>query len=131
MFNVDDSFELDFFIDESIYNGFIQLFKDENPLHTKSEFAQNNGFKDKVMHGNILNGFVSFFVGERLPTKNVIIHSQEICYKNPVYLNEKLNFHALITDVFESVNAVQFKFYFRNSESKVVAKGKIQIGLLK
>ena len=104
MFNVDDSFELDFFIDESIYNGFIQLFKDENPLHTKSEFAQNNGFKDKVMHGNILNGFVSFFVGERLPTKNVIIHSQEICYKNPVYLGVLLILKP---------NILNFSFYFR------------------
>ena len=131
MFKVNDNFEFEFVVEESIYNGFIHLFKDKNPLHTEVEFAQNKGFKDKVMHGNILNGFISFFVGECLPSKDVIIHSQEINFKNPVYMHDKLKFHAIVSDVFESVNAVEFKFSFKNSDLKVVAKGKIQIGLLK
>ena len=131
MFEVNDSFELEFVVEESVYIGFMQLFKDKNPLHTEVEFAKNKGFRDKVMHGNILNGFLSYFVGECLPSKYVIIHSQEINFKNPVYLGDKLKFHAIVSDVFESVNAVEFKFSFKNSDSKVVAKGKIQIGLLK
>ena len=131
MFCVNESFELEFVVDESVYSGFIQLFKDKNPLHTEVEFAQNKGFRDKVMHGNILNGFLSYFVGECLPTKDVIIHSQEISFKNPVYLGDNLKFHAIVSDVFESVNAVEFKFSFKNSDLKTVAKGKIQIGMLK
>ena len=83
------------------------------------------------MHGNILNGFLSYFIGECLPKKDVIIHSQEIQFKNPVYLNDELQFKATILDVYESVNTVEFKYEFRNVETKVVAKGKIQIGILK
>jgi len=66
-----------------------------------------------------------------LPTKKVIIHSQEIQYKNAVYLNDKLDFKAIIIGVYESVNSVEFKFDFKNESSKTVAKGKIQIGLFK
>jgi 3-hydroxybutyryl-CoA dehydratase len=126
-----DNFTTHFLITEDIYEGFIQLFNDKNPLHTNEQFAIDKGFKGKVMHGNILNGFLSYFIGEWLPEKNVIIHSQEIQYKNPVYLNDELQFSANISGIYQSVNVIEFKFTFKNSESKTVAKGKIQIGILK
>lgn len=130
MFKVDEVFVENFIVSNEIYNGFITLFKDRNPLHTETQFAQSKGFQSEVMHGNILNGFLSYFIGEGLPTKNVIIHSQEIQFKNPVYLNESLQFNATVIGVYDSVNAVEFKFDFKNTSGKTVAKGKIQIGLL-
>ena len=131
MIKTGDIFTTSFQVTEGIYEGFIKLFNDKNPLHTNEQFAIENGFKGKVMHGNILNGFLSYFIGECLPQKNVIIHSQEIQYKYPVYLNEKLQFSANVSGIFESVNAIEFKFTFKNNESKTIAKGKIQIGILK
>ena len=131
IFKIGAIFEDNFIVSDEIYNGFIKLFKDKNPLHTEEIFAINNGFKGCVMHGNILNGFLSYFIGECLPTKKVIIHSQEIQYKNAVYLNDKLEFKAVIIGVYESVNTVEFKFNFKNESSKTVAKGKIQIGVFK
>ncbi|PWA04053.1 MaoC/PaaZ C-terminal domain-containing protein, partial [Flavobacterium psychrotolerans] len=129
IFKFGDKFEERFIVSDETYNGFIQIFKDKNPLHTDENFAIENGFKGKVMHGNILNGFLSYFIGECLPTKNVIIHSQEIQFKNAVYLNDELQFKAEITGIYESVNAIEFKFDFKNATTKTVAKGKIQIGI--
>jgi len=128
-FNLGDSFEENFVVSIEVYNGFIQIFKDRNPLHSIENFAIEKGFKGMVMHGNILNGFLSFFVGECLPTKNVIIHSQEIQFKNAVYLNDNLKLKVSIIGIYESVNAVEFKFDFKNEANKTVAKGKIQIGV--
>jgi 3-hydroxybutyryl-CoA dehydratase len=129
-FKIDDNFVKTFVVTENVYDGFISIFNDKNPLHTDEQFAITYGFKGRVMHGNILNGFISYFVGECLPDKNVVIHSQEIEFKKAVYLNDKLLFEATIIGVYESVNAVEFKFSFKNKELKVVSKGKIQIGLL-
>jgi len=131
IFKEGDKFIEKFHLSEKIYDGFIALFKDRNPLHTDEQFAIDNGFKGRVMHGNILNGFISFFIGECLPVKNVIIHLQEIQFKNPVYLDDRLDFFAEVSGVFESVNTVEFKFNFKNVETKTVAKGKIQIGVFK
>ena len=131
IFKLEDTFDKPFIVSSEIYSGFIKLFKDENPLHTDEQFAKTKGFKGRVMHGNILHGFISYFIGECLPVKNVIIHSQEIEFKNAVYLNDELQFKAVITGIYESVNAVEFKYYFKNAASNIVAKGKIQIGLLK
>ena len=74
------------------------------------------------MHGNILNGFLSYFIGECLPTKKVIIHSQDIQYKNAVYLNDTLDFKAVIIGVYESVNTVEFKFDFKNESNNEIVK---------
>lgn len=125
-----DRFQQDFLIDEKIYNGFISLFKDHNPLHTDAAFAKNKGFSDVVMHGNILGGFLSYFIGECLPVKNVIIHTQDIKYYNPVYLNHPLSFTALVTDTVDSVKVVIFSYLFKNEHGLIIAKGKIQIGLI-
>lgn len=131
IFELGEKFEESFIVSDEIYNGFIHAFKDKNPLHTNRQFALDKGFKGVVMHGNILNGFVSYFIGECLPTKNVIIHSQEIQFKNAVYLNDELQFKSEIIGIYESVNTIEFKFDFKNKEGKTVAKGKIQIGLFK
>jgi 3-hydroxybutyryl-CoA dehydratase len=126
-----DKFSAQFIIDDSIYQGFIAIFKDNNPLHTDEDFAKSKGFAGKVMHGNILNGFLSYFIGELLPEKNVIIHSQSIEYKNPLFLCDEIDFEAKILEVYESVGAIEFSYVFRNRRNgKVNAKGKIQIGLI-
>ena len=130
IFKLFDKFERTFLLTDKIYGGFIEIFQDKNPLHTNEQFAIEKGFKERVMHGNILNGFLSHFIGECLPTKDVIIHMQSIQFKNPVYLNDKLLFEAIVTEVHESVNAIEFKFSFKNESFKELAKGKIQIGII-
>ena len=130
-FRLNDKYVEEFVLKSEIHQGFINVFKDENPLHTNTQFAIDKGFNGKVIHGNILNGFLSYFIGEKLPIKNVIIHSQEIQYKNVVYLNDELQFNAEVVGIYDSVNVVEFKYYFKNKATKIVAKGKFQIGLLK
>jgi 3-hydroxybutyryl-CoA dehydratase len=123
-------FEMEFIVSEEIYTGFMRLFKDRNPLHTDEIFAVSKGFKGVVMYGNILNGFLSYFIGEGLPEKNVIIHSQKIDYKKPVYLNDALTLRAQVDEIHESVKAVLLKYSFNNHANETVAKGLIQIGVL-
>ena len=117
----------EFIADTSVYNGFKTIFKDHNILHTNQDYAQSKGFREKVMYGNILNGFVSYFVGELLPDDEILIQKQEISFHKPVYINDILSFEAVLSEVYESVNSFEFKFKFKN-ESGLIAKGKVQIG---
>ena len=126
-----DLFSKEFVVSEALQNGFVELFKDRNPLHVDKAFAVAKGFQGRVMHGNILNGFLSFFIGECLPIKNVMIYSQEIHFRKPVYAGDVLQYKAMITTVFESTNVAEFKFVFERGEQEKVANGKIQIGILK
>ena len=125
-----ERFRKNFTISEEIYRGFIALFQDQNPRHTDEAFAREKGFRGRVMHGNILGGFLSYFIGECLPVKNVIIHKQEIKYLKPAYLDDFIAFEAIVNDIHESVNAIEFKFIFKNEAGKKLAKGSIQIGII-
>lgn len=124
----DDVFNETFCVSEFVYTGFMDTFNDRNPLHTNEDFARTLGFTAKVMHGNILNGFLSYFIGECLPDKNVFIVSQSISYNAPVYLNDEVNLKATVTDVHESVKVVDFKYIFRKTDGDKVASGNIRIG---
>ena len=126
----DQEFRHYFYVSEKIYNGFMEIFDDRNCLHTDLNFARQKGFKDKVMHGNILNGFLSYAIGECLPFKNVMIYRQEIQYFKPVYLNDELEMILTVDDVFDSLNTIELKYFFENKEKQIVAKGKIQIGVI-
>ena len=127
---LDQEFTHDFEVSREVYEGFINIFKDRNELHTDEEFAQAKGFKSIVMHGNILNGFLSYFVGECLPFRNVIIHSQEIKFSNPVFLEDNLKLEAKISDIYESVAVFELSFRFKNESGSSVARGKVQVGVL-
>jgi len=129
MFAKGQTFQQQFQISNEIYEGFKHIFKDENPMHISDDYAQSKGFKEKVIYGNVLNGFVSFFIGECLPVKNVVIISQEITFANPFFLNDELAFTASVNDFYESVGMVEFKFNFQRADTKI-AKGKVQIKLI-
>ncbi len=124
--NVGDSFSFEVTVTEEAYKAFTDIFQDRNKLHVDDAYALEKGFDSKVMHGNILNGFVSYFVGEVLPIENVMIISQSIKYRKPVYLGDRLNFEASVSDFFDSVALYDFKFTIKRDELSV-AKGDVQV----
>jgi len=129
MLNTGDKFVEHFIVSTEIYQGFMAIFKDRHPLHTDGRYAQMRGFRSEVMHGNILNGFLSYFIGECLPDRELMILSQEIRYQRPVYLGDLLILQAEVADVHHSVNVFDFVCKFRNeADGKIVASVRINVG---
>ena len=108
---------------------FIKLSQDRNPLHVDDNFSISKGFKSKVTHGNIQNCFLSYFVGEIFPIKDVMILSQTIKFKNPVYENDILNFESKVVNYIESIKVFEFNFKFRNSIN-IVSQGSLMIKII-
>lgn len=120
-------------ITHEVYEHFQRCSGDMNPLHTDESFAHDKGFEGCVMYGNILNAFISHFVGMCLPTPHVMIQSQDINFHKPVFLNDEITLEAGIDTVSEAVNIINYKlkFYKKNDSGRqLVAKGHVQIGLL-
>ncbi|MBR4644066.1 MAG: MaoC family dehydratase N-terminal domain-containing protein [Bacteroidaceae bacterium] len=117
-----------------VYQAFQLCSQDLNPLHIDETYAKEKGFKGCVMYGNILNAFISHFIGMCLPTSNLMIQSQDISFHRPVYLNDTIQLEAGIDTVSEAVNIINYKLKFRRitegAKSELVAKGHVQIGLL-
>jgi len=129
-FKKGDKFQHTFIVTEEIQLGFQNLFKDNNPLHLDTSYAKKKGYREKVVFGNILNGFISYFVNSCLPTNQVILFSQNIKYSNPAYLNEILFLFVEVADIFKSVKMFELKYRFENEDKLKVASGSVQIGLI-
>lgn len=117
-----------------VYYSFQRCSNDYNPLHTDEAFAERMGFRGRVMYGNILNAFVSHFVGMLLPSREVMIQSQDISYRKPVYLNDEIMLKSEVETVSEAVDIINYKLklYLLCAEKpQLVATGHVQIGLLK
>lgn len=125
--------EVTYHVTPDVYFGFQRISSDFNPLHTDEAFAKSKGFPERVMYGNILNAFVSHFVGMVLPSRDVMIQTQDIQFRKPVYLGDEIILKASHEDVSEAVEIVNFKLkFYRPSEKKpeLVATGHVQIGML-
>ena len=122
-------------VSPEVYHAFQSCSGDFNPLHTDVAFAQSKGFANCVMYGNILNAFISHFVGMLLPTSEVMIQSQDISFHKPVFLNDQISLEATVDTVSEAVGIIEYKLKFRRISDgikpELVAKVHVQIGLLK
>ncbi len=125
-----DTFENEFDVNKHNIDLFINLSNDKNPLHTNDKFAKDHGFDKRVVHGNLQNVFLSYFVGEMLPFKNVVIINQTISYHNPMYENDIVNLISTVSNVIESVSVFEFTFLFQNNNKKKLSTGKISIKLI-
>jgi 3-hydroxybutyryl-CoA dehydratase len=126
-----DSYKVHFTVGDDVFNGFRTTFKQENPFHTDDAICIERGYRAKIMPGNMQSGFVSEFVGEHLPLKDVLFHSLNISFLLPVYLYDELDLFAEITYYSESIPVYELKGYFKNQDGKKTAKFTIQLGIIK
>src|SRR5436190_1875392 len=75
-------------ITPDVYENFLRAFNDRSPIHIDADVARSRGFADRVMHGSILNGFVSHFVGMVFPGANSLLLSVDLRYSQPCYLGD-------------------------------------------
>ena len=116
-----------------VYYSFQRCSNDYNPMHTDAAFAKDKGFDAPIMYGNILNAFLSHFVGMLLPSRDVMILSQSILFQNPVFLNDNISFESNIDKLSPTVKVVDYKFKFRRikeDKKELIANGHIQVKLL-
>lgn len=119
-------FEQQYVISQDVYQRFLDLFGDASPLHVSDEVAMSCGFAAKLMHGAILNGFISNFVGMHFPGKRTLELGVEISFVKPTYVGDVLRLHAAVKQrtEFRKVVTLQFRFL---RETTVVAKGGLSI----
>lgn len=106
-------------ISRKVYEGYIHLFEDRSPVHTDEIHAKKRGFTSRVMHGGILNGFLSHFVGMRFPGKNALLLSSDISYIKPCYLGDSLILRGVVAQKNESLGVLSLECTFYRGEEKV------------
>jgi 3-oxoacyl-[acyl-carrier protein] reductase len=117
-------------ITTELVDSFGRLSGDFNPIHVNDAYAKSKGLTGRVSYGNILGMMISALVGEELETKGVMLMSEIVNFRKPVFVGETIDLRAEVTSLSEATRAVMLNLEFRNNRSVKVATGKCQIKIL-
>ncbi len=118
-------------ITEEQIDSFAALSGDYSPLHMSTDFAQDRGFKRRVVHGTYLSALVSRLVGMTLPGREAVLHSTQLNFRKPAYPGHTLEIRGIVTRKLDSLKAIQLKITVSavgEAEDEVLADGKVQVG---
>jgi len=120
----------DYAISAAVYQGFLAAFEDRSPVHVDEEHARARGFPGPVMHGSILNGFISHFVGMRFPGRHSLLLSVDLRFANPSFLEDRIRIEAVVRQKQDVHKIVIFDAVITNlTRNHLAARGRIQVML--
>lgn len=118
-------------ITEKMVNDFLCDIDDTNPLHVDSDFAKEQGYKERVVYGMLTNAMLSKLVGVYLPGKYCLLQGVETKFLRPVYIGDTLTVTGTVDELHASVKRMSVKAVIVNQDGKKVCKAKVETGFLK
>ena len=118
-------------ITEKMVNDFLCNVDDTNPLHVDSDFAKEQGYKERVVYGMLTNSLLSKLVGVCLPGKYCLLQGVESKFMKPVYIGDTLTVTGTVEELHASVKRMSVKAVITNQDNKKVVKAKVEVGFLK
>lgn len=116
-------------VTEAMYDRFLALSGDDNPLHTDEAFARERGYTGRVAYGMLTASFLSTLAGVYLPGRNCLLQGVDVSFVRPVYAGAKLEVAGTITHLNEAYRQVQIAATVTEVGGELVAKAKIRAGL--
>ena len=118
----------DYLISPEIYRGFLLAFADYSPIHVDEAYARECGFVGPVMHGALLNGFLSHFIGMHFPGGLSMLLSSDLRFCLPSYLGDQIQIEAVVGHKLDARNVVVLDMTFTNlTQCGIAARGRVQV----
>jgi acyl dehydratase len=122
----------EYIISPEVYDHFLRAFDDRSPIHVDGKYAESCGYPGPVMHGSILNGFLSHFVGMYFPGRFSLLLSADIRFAQPSYLGDTIRLEARVSQKLDVSRVVILDVNFQNiTRDYLAARGRIQVMLRK
>ncbi len=113
-----------------MFEQFLAITGDVNPLHNDAEYAASKGHPAAVAFGMMTASFLSTLAGVYLPGKNSLIHEVEVKFAKPVYAGEVLTVSGTVTEMNDTFRLFWMKVVITNQKGEKVLRGKMRVGVL-
>lgn len=120
---VGQSFELEHAFAAEDVRRFAELSGDFSPLHVDETYARGTEFGGCVVHGILLASLFSQIVGMHLPGKAALYLGQELSFRRPVRVGERVRAIARVTAVSAPTRSLVLATEIRNADGQVVVSG--------
>ena len=124
---VGDSFAIERVFTEEDVQSFARLSGDFSPLHVDPEYASKTEFGGCLVHGVLLASLFSQLVGMRLPGKHALYLGQDLAFRKPVLVGERVKAFAKVAGKNEGTRSLLLTTEIRNAEDKIVVSGTAKV----
>jgi len=100
-------------VSEADVDHFAQLSGDHNPLHTNRAYAQETGYRDRVVHGGFLSALASRLVGMELPGLRSLLLSMKLDYLAPTFPGDMLEVLGTVQSLHHAERVVVLRITIR------------------
>lgn len=115
---------------DDMQKSFMRITDDVNPMHIDQNYAESNGFDDKIVYGMLTASFYSTLVGVYLPGKYCLLQECDVSFSKPVYIGDVLTVFGEVVDIHEAFKRITIKASIKNQDGKKVSKAKIVAGII-
>ncbi len=99
---------------------FADISGDHNPVHLDEAFARATRFKGRIVHGMLSASFLSTAIASRLPGPGTIYLTQNLSFRAPVRIGDKVEARVTVTDIIRDKARVVLKTVCRVGETVVI-----------
>ncbi len=124
---IGDFYEEEFEATDEKVMTFAKISGDDNPIHVDEEFAKKTRFGKRIAHGILVTSFISKAIGRNFPGDGSIYVSQNILFKRPVYVGDKVLVRVEVTDKNDEKNRIILSTTVFNSDKKTVIEGTAEV----
>ena len=120
---VGQHFELEHAFAAADVRRFAELSGDFSPLHVDEAYARGTEFGGCVVHGILLASLFSQIVGMHLPGKAALYLGQELSFRRPVRVGERVRAIARVTAVSAPTRSLVLATEIRNADGQIAVSG--------
>ena len=110
-------------ITESMVKEFSHVSGDFSPIHMDEKYAKSTSFGKRVVHGMLLASFLSRVNGMYLPGKHSLYFSQNLEFRNPCFIDDKVKISSIVIDKSESTKILKIESKITNQNDKLLLYG--------
>jgi acyl dehydratase len=110
---------------------FAELSGDKNPLHLDEAYCSLTEFKRPVVHGVLINSYISRMIGMEIPGEGALWLKQSIEFRSPVFYDDVLLVTAVVEGVNHPLNVLSLSFDVKNDRGVTVLSGTADVKYLK
>jgi acyl dehydratase len=110
-------------ITESMVNDFAKISGDFSPIHMDEKYAKSTTFQKRVVHGMLLAIFLSRIDGMYLPGKHALYFSQNLEFRNPCFIGDKIEISSVVISKSESTKILKIESKITNQNNKLLLYG--------
>lgn len=116
-------------IDADLVEKFADVSGDRNPLHMDEEYARASPFGKRIAHGMLAASFFSALVGMVCPGRRSLYLSQDLRFKNPLYIGSRVLVSGTVTAKSDAARVVTLSMAVRDDTGSTCVEGSANVKL--